>query len=231
MKIYFYLSILLVFLISCTLKVNNVKESNYIETQVSFFNLAHGDWLSNQWIRQPENLRTINETFKKIGYLNLLSNCYLGTNEFIIRDIYIKQNFYNLFDSLEITYSLDTIESKYFSEFWERRRQERNDSIVFEIVRDINLIEKQETITYNSSCVNDTLFNLLNIQFRPDTLTDNLANQDFEVLKHLGFHESAYNLLFERAEYYDIKWNRDSLLLSLDTASNYLGAWIVDNTK
>jgi hypothetical protein len=231
MKKDFLISLLLILFISCSMKVNDIRDRNYIETQTSFFNLAHGDWLTNNWIRQPDNLKMVHETFKKIGYKNLLSESFLYENEFLIRDIYIKRNFYNLFDSLEITYSLEEIESKYYNEFWERRRIERNDSIVFEIVKDINLIYNHEIISYNPSFVNDTLFGILDIQFRSDSLTDNLAHKDFETLKQYGFHQSAYNLLYERAGYYDIEWNRDSLLSNLEKSTEYIGAWIEDNTK
>ncbi len=152
-------------------------------------------------------------------------------DEFLIRDVYIKKNFIQFFDSLEITYNLDSIGSKYFREFWNRRRNENNDSIVFEIVKDINLIGKQKIIMHNQTFVNDTLHDLLKIQFRYDTLTNELAKQDFETLKKYGFHESAYNLLYERYSYNDIDWNRDSLVETLDTVTNYVGAWFEDNTK
>lgn len=231
MKRLIYILGFLAIMISCALKVNQERNLNYKETQTSFFDLAHGDWTKNKWIRKPENLKMVNETFKKIGYLNLIPTDFMQYDEFLIRDVYIKKNFIQLFDSLEITYNLDSIGSKYFSEFWNRRRNENNDSIVFEIVKDINLIGKQKIIMHNQTFVNDTLHDLLNIQFRYDILTNELAKQDFETLKKYGFHESAYNLLYERYSYYDIDWNRDSLVETLDTVPNYVGAWFEDNTK
>lgn len=110
---------------SCSTENKNKPILSYKETQTSFFDLAHGDWISNNWIRKPENLKMLNETFKKFGYLDLLQNCYLDSSEFLIIDIYIKKNFWELIDSLEITYKQDTIASKYYREFWQRRKMKK----------------------------------------------------------------------------------------------------------
>ena len=40
----------------------------YAENKTSFFDLRNSDWTKNTWIRKPENLRTIHESFKKLGY-------------------------------------------------------------------------------------------------------------------------------------------------------------------
>lgn len=215
---------------SCSTENKNKPILSYKETQTSFFDLAHGDWISNNWIRKPENLKMLNETFKKFGYLDLLQNCYLDSSEFLIIDIYIKKNFWELIDSLEITYKQDTIASKYYREFWQRRKNEKNDSIVFVIVRDINA-DRYSKLVCCPKFVNDTLFDLLEIQFQNENLTTEKAINNFEILKKYGFHQSAYNLLFERHEYYGLDWNKDSLKQTLDTTSVYKGAWINDNTK
>jgi len=216
--------------ISCSTSTKERKVLNYKETKTSFFDLAHNDWTTNQWLRKPENLKMIHETIKKFGYLDLIPSDFLASKDFLIRDIYIKRNFYQLFDSLEITYNQDPIKSKYYREFWLRRKNENNDSIVFTIVREINST-KDSKLVYCPKFVNDTLYDLLRIQFRSDSLTNRKAKNDFETLKHYGFHQSAYNLLFERADYFGINWNIDSLKSTLDTTSTYRGAWFEDNTK
>ena len=149
---------------------------------------------------------------------------------FIIRDVYIKKNFWQLIDSLEITYKLDTIKSKYYREFWQRRKKEKNDSIVFVIVKDINLAQYTKMV-YCPKFANDTLYDLLRIEFENKNLTTKKANENFETLRKYGFHQSAYNLLFERAEYSGLDWNKESLKETLDTVSTHTVAWIEDNTK
>ena len=52
---------------SCSTGPKNNSILNYKETHTSFFDLAHGDWTSDKWVRKPENLKMLNETFKKFG--------------------------------------------------------------------------------------------------------------------------------------------------------------------
>lgn len=66
MKRLIYILGFLAIMISCALKVNQERNLNYKETQTSFFDLAHGDWTTNKWIRKPENLKMVNETFKRL---------------------------------------------------------------------------------------------------------------------------------------------------------------------
>jgi hypothetical protein len=169
---------------SCLTKSTEKNELNYKENKTSFFDLAHGDWTKNQWIRKPENLKMLHATFKKFGYVDLIPSGLDSSSEFFLRDIYIKRNFYQLFDSLELTYTLDTIEDRYYREFWQRRKMEKNSTIVFEIVRDINN-SRHTKLVYRPDLVNDTLFNLLEIQFEKDTLTSGQALINFETLKNM----------------------------------------------
>lgn len=210
---------------------------NYIESEPTFFELRNSNWLTNKWIRKPENLLVIHETFKKFGYWKLITNELLDNKPFILQDIYINKTGIDLLDSLELTYNNPSIEGRYYKEFWQRRKAENNDSIVFVIITEIfHTIFKEtgkEFMPKNTrpELVNDTLLNLLEIEFRQDTLTPKLAINDFITLKRLGFHESAYNLLFEKYQYQDIKWNTDSLLKSLTKTDKYVSPWFQDDTK
>lgn len=223
--------LVIVLLTSCASDMSGRQMVHYRETKASFFDLAHGDWTRNEWIRKPEHLKMVHETLKKVGYLQLIAPEVISSDEFLIGDVYIKRNLRVLFDSLAVTHGLDTIESRYYREFWERRKHERNDSIVYVIVTEISQVLRRQSVSYCPSCVNDTLYNLLRIQFRPEALTDDLALQDFHTLQRYGFHQSAYNILYERGEYNDIHWHKDSLVASLDTCSYDSGAWLEDTSK
>jgi hypothetical protein len=83
----------------------------------------------------------------------------------------------------------------------------------------------------DNSKLNDTLKTLLEIEYRNDTLTADLAMKDFATLKRLGFHQSAYNLLYERHKYQDIKWDRDSLAKTLKQSDKFINPWFQDDTK
>lgn len=204
----------------------------FIEAQPTFYDLRNGDPTQNAWIRNPENLLMVHETFKKIGYRNLIDNNLLTENPFIAQGVYINRPLRQILDSLEITHSLDTIQEKYYREFWHRRKAEHNDSIVFVIVQEVNAsLKNMAAPAFNNDLVNDTLYNLGWIEFRCDTLNTTIANDNFIRLKNFGFHQSAYNLLYETTRYENIKWNRDSLKSTLTKSRNIVFPWFQDDTK
>ncbi len=227
---------LFLLLTSCNNSTTDDRKT-YVESKPTFFDLRNGDWLTNKWIRKPENLLTIHETFKKFGYSNLISDNLLFDNPLIIQDIYINKQGSHLLDSLELTYNQPAIKEKYYREFWQRRKAENNDSIVYQIIKEINYAFKYKmssaglSMNANDKLVNDTLVNLLEIEFRTDSLTEQKAEQDFETLRRLGFHQSAYNLLFETYKYQDLKWNRDSLARTLIQSDKFIYPWFQGDTK
>jgi hypothetical protein len=230
------LTVLLILLTGCK-NVTTADRKNYVESEPTFFELRNGDWLTNKWIRKPGNLLLIHETFKKVGYMDIISDNLLFDNSLIIRNIYINRQGSHLLDSLELTYNLPDIKEKYYREFWQRRKVEKNDSVVYIIIKDINYAIKNKmgstglSLNANPKLVNDTLLNLLQIEYRTDSLTEQLAKHDFETLRRFGFHESAYNLLFETYRYQDLKWNRDSWEKTLQQSNKYISPWFQDDTK
>lgn len=234
-KTIYILTISFLILFSCSQNDKKTKDY-YLESQPTFFDLKHGDWTTNDWIRKPENLKMIHETFKKFGYMDLIGS-RLNDNPLILQEIYIKNKPYNLIDSLIITFENKEVEVKYYREFWLRREKEKNDSVVYDILKDIQYSYKSKlsshelSINCNQELVNDTLLQLLEMEYPKQTLTTEVAKEHFERLKELGFHESAYNLLFERAEYSEIDWNKEELLNKLKTTENYVFPWFEDNEK
>jgi hypothetical protein len=227
---------LFLLLTSCNNSITDDRK-NYVESEPTFFELRNGDWLTNKWIRKPENLLTIHESFKKVGYMNLINDNLLFDNPLIIQGIYINKQGSQLLDSLELTYNQKDIKDKYYREFWHRRKTEKNDSVVYIIIKDINFAIKNKmgsgglSLNANPKLINDTLANLLQIEFRTDSLTKQQAQQDFETLRQLGFHQSAYNLLFENYKYQDLKWNKDSLVNTLKQSNKFNYPWFQDDTK
>jgi hypothetical protein len=242
-----YILIALSILISCSSSKTGQKNSlgldmntYYIEKKLSFFDpyeltYANGKYQGytyETWIRKPDNLKMIHETFKKIGYERLFERFNYSDNCGFIHDVW--KPCHELIDSLIITYDLDTIESKYYREFWNRRIVEKNDSIVFVILNEVSEIVYQDKVAlYDESFVNDTLFNLLEIREFEDSLTSIKAKENFEYLRTIGLHGSAYNLLYERYAYYDIEWNRSELKATLvtDTLNCCPQDFIEDDTK
>ena len=225
----------LLFAYSCNDTIDK-KQTTFIEAQPTFFNLRNGDWLKDKWIRKPENLLTIHETFKKFGYMNLIGSLF-DNKPLIFQDIYINKKADHLIDSLVLTYTQKDINVKYYREFWQRRINEHNDSVVYLIIKDIQYSYHSKLSSYSlqmkadTAKVNDTLFTLLSIEYRYDSLAAPLAMQDFETLKRFGFHQSAYNLLYEYTKYSEIAWNKDSLVKTLTPSNKYIYPWIPDDSK
>ncbi|MFS4484349.1 hypothetical protein ACKGJY_15125 [Hyunsoonleella sp. 2307UL5-6] len=224
-------SLLIFLFLSC----KNDKKSElefYVETQTSFFDLRNGDWIKNSWIRKPVNLKIIHESFKKLGYNRIEKLILKNSDEFLIQDIYIKKNFENLMDSLELTYEKPEIETKYYTEFWNRRKAEKNDSIVYEIIREFNYYKSdKKQLNYENQFANDTLIDLLNIEFDYANLNIEKAKSDFYTLKKYGFHQSAYNLLFERRKYSELELDREKLKKELTKATKFTYPWLIDTEK
>ncbi|MBT3548267.1 MAG: hypothetical protein HN487_11330 [Flavobacterium sp.] len=225
------MNILILLLVSCVNKEKSESEF-YAENKTSFFDLRNSDWTKNTWIRKPENLKTIHESFKKFGYDKLENLIFKSDNEFLIQDIYIKRNFENLMDSLQLTYKKPEKQTKYYAEFWNRRKAENNDSIVYEIIREFNSAKSdKKRLNYENQFVNDTLVDLLKIEFNNENLNSEKAKTDFDILKKYGFNQSAYNLLFERAEYSELDLNREKLKKELSKTKEFEQPWLIDNEK
>jgi len=225
------LNILILLLISCVNKEKSESEF-YAENKTSFFDLRNSDWTENTWIRKTENLKTIHESFKKFGYEKLENFIFKRDNEFVIEGIFIKRDFRNLMDSLQLTYKKPEKQSKYYAEFWNRRKKENNDSIVYEIIREFNSVKSdKKRLNYENQFVNDTLVDLLMIEFNNENLNLEKAKSDFNILKKYGLHQSAYNLLYERPEYFDIDLERKKMEKELTKTKEFKEAWLIDNAK
>ena len=225
------LNILILLLVSCISKEKSEPEV-YIEKRISFFGLNHSDWTKSTWIRKPENLKMVHESFKKFGYEKLENLIFKSDNELIIYNIYIKRNFENVLDSLQLTYNKPKIQTKYYAEFWNRRKMENNDSIVFEIIREFNSLKSdRKSIVYENQFVNDTLVDLLKIEFGNRSLSPKKIEADFYTLKKYGLHQSAYNLLFERPENYKVLLEREKLISELTKTTEFTYPWLMDLAK
>lgn len=224
---------------STVIGCQNISQKRYFsEIQPSFFDLRNENLLTNDWLRKPENLIMLHNTFNAFGYWNFLNfyNERFDDDMIIERDIYIKKNPLQLIDSLILTYEDTLIDVKYYNDFWARRRAEKNDSIVYEIAQSIKEAKTraaQDRITNRKfkGFGNDTLYDLIRIELQQKRLNDTIAQQHFVTLRDYGFHQSAYNLLYERYEYSNVKWDTDALSKTLKEQNEYSRSWFIDNTK
>jgi hypothetical protein len=75
------------------------------------------------------------------------------------------------------------------------------------------------------------MVDLLKIEFDNENLNSEKAKSDFDILKKYRFDQSAYNLLFERAEYSELDLNREKLKKELTKTKEFKQAWLIDNEK
>ena len=234
MKYKLLLLFISVFISSCNNpKRNDTSASNcYLEKKLSFFDPTSSQWPDSNyyyttWIRRPENIKFIHENFKKIGYKRIIEYGYFWdwNSE--------KRPLLQRIDSLIIYYNLDTLESKYYREFWQRRKNEQNSQVVYEALLEIQQILNVGQLDFNTNLINDTLVNLFEITFSEETIDSLKAVNNFNYLVDIGLHQSAYNLLSERYSYYGMKLDSKELSkkLTIDPTCSCILPWLQDNTK
>jgi hypothetical protein len=222
----------LIIFTSCGWPGEKSENSCYVEKGFSFYDPFNEDFTLNQWTREPKNIRTLHETFKKYGYSKIFSEYDLTSNPCMIWS-YINKPCLTLIDSLILTYPKADQSPKYYQEFWKRRSEEKNDTTVYAVLKEVKteLIDKKG-VRFNGKLTNDTIYNLIKIKFRkPETEDEAVGN--FDYLIKVGLHQSAYNLLFETMWYDDLAWDKDKLgqKLKVDAAFCTASPIIDDDTK
>lgn len=225
----------LLILLSCGQRNEPVDILKYVESKQVFYDPSNPDYTLKTWIRDPKNIKTLHETLRDFGYSNLYtefelydSPCQIfGVDKYVLKPCNV------LVDSLILTYDNHELATKYFKEFWNRRIKEGNDSIVYEVIKEIKTeLFKKEEIKIREHYVNDTIKNLLRIYLKTPTSV-NQALQDFKFLNSIGLNLSAHNLLYEWTPYETINWDKESLDKELlrDSITTLQIPIIIDNSK
>ena len=140
----FYILILVLILNSC----GNQKEQNeipyFVEKKLSFKFLKEQYKPSNNWIKQSNNILMLHETFKSVGYPQLLD--YLNWTESGTLQIDNKRSLHTLIDSLALTYKSKEAPI-YYKQFWERRASEGNKEVVYKKKEITNAKLKEKLLT------------------------------------------------------------------------------------
>ncbi|MEN7547584.1 hypothetical protein AAG747_06685 [Rapidithrix thailandica] len=227
-------------LLSCNSQKQTTEQKNieqYIEHQLPYTGLCSFQVRDNQWIRNPENILTVHETLKKSFYQKYLTEEILEETPFIYGDLYFNTPLKTKIDSLLLTYAEHQEATKYYREFWERRKQEKNDSTVNLVLGEVQAMMNGQTLEIREEYVNATLEKLIGIWGDFENMTVEKANAHFAFFKAMKMHQSAYNLLYENSHYEALRIHRDSLVATLvsekvnwDTVDSRI-VFIEDNTK
>lgn len=207
---------------------------NFQEKELSFAHLKYGYDKNHKWIKNPENILMLHETFKKIGYQNIMTKEKWNSEWNPYLDI--KKSPKNLVDSLILTFENTAESPKYYKEFWERRKKEENKDTVFQVIKEIQQIMLGESeISIKEQMVNDTLKQLVSFVIPKRKVQDEEARQHLEYLINIGLHESAYNLISgENMRYSNVTWKQDKTAVMdqlITSENNPKRPWFEDDTK
>lgn len=180
---------------------------HYIEAQTSFPTMDQVDMSAGyNSVRDPHQLLIIHETCKKIGYKKLLARYQDDFHWITSRPLH------PWMDSLILSYGIDSMQERYYREFWQRRRKEHNEKEVYHILREVRAaLYDTVDIACDPKLTNDTLYALVLINSNKHSKTKTELLADFSTLRKLGFHQSAYNILQHYQEYTKAdrdEWNR-----------------------
>jgi hypothetical protein len=142
------------------------------ERPLSFLDLRHGYDTDNQWIRKPQHILMLHETFKKIGYQYLISQEELNENP-SLHIGYMNRSLREAIDSLVYSYTHRERASSYYREFWARREKEGNHQEVYLVLQEVKLLLNGQTppMSLNEKLVNDTLYTLLSFEYPQRNIT------------------------------------------------------------
>ena len=189
--------------------IKRQSNSDYLEAIVDF--RQFGSLSQNLWIRKPENLKLVYSSLKQIGLKRFISTEEF--NEPLFTDHWkesswegksLNQLVQHLISSSDDTSGYD----KYFIEFWNRRRADKNYDAVLQILKDINGVYNPEESTAELDWITDpVLTGLFGFEARlkedDSPGRKNTCTEYFKYLKSIGLHASANNLI--RHEYQTIQ--------------------------
>ncbi|MBB3701261.1 hypothetical protein KMW28_03635 [Flammeovirga yaeyamensis] len=175
------------------------------------------------WLRAPNNLSDFFDVTKKIGLERLLTK--EEYNQVLDDEAYWgyawKGKSLNMIvDSLILAYSEEHQKENYYLSFWERRRVEKNDVVVFDILNQTKAFYTKGVIDINEDINRNDLYELMLFNINLNSEKDSVNRQKmtieyFDVLKSNGLEHSAYNLISETDYHQFILEKEDSLLQTL----------------
>lgn len=176
------------------------------------------------WLRNSENLW---------GTFNILKELRLET--FISRKKYNKPLFEDehwdydweglslnqIVQELINSFNKDYSTTEYYTKFWKRRFAEGNQQTVLRILQQTDSIYNYDGIvSIDSTSINQELKQIIKgnveLNLADSTKLPNQALSYFDLLRSMGLHHSAYNLIFEVNGIKNIAVNRDSLLKTIE---------------
>lgn len=190
------------------------------------------------WVRDSANLKKVYSSFKKIGLKKFISdyefNVPLFTKHWEER---WKNKSLNEINKELVKSYADTLGvDEYYIGFWNRRRREKNESVLFKILNDIDKSYNPDgentttkSIVWNDEPIITKLYEFeVRMQEADSSNYKTITLEYCDFLQTIGLHSSANNLLYNANLYQGYSseiWDKDYLLqkskIEVDTVPCY----------
>lgn len=197
---------------------------NYIDR------IWHGSPLKDvDFLRDSSTLKIVHETIKNIGYDQFLSKESFVEKSYRFDDKClswkrkndsINYSLQDINDTLIYSYHLSSQKDDYYQDFWNRRKKEGTDEMVFEILCDLQKYYQDKDVAVQNKFVNDTLQNMLqyDLQYQQadSTKKGSVLVELYDYLNQIGLKHSAYNLIFLNSATEHIGLDREKIWEALN---------------
>jgi hypothetical protein len=206
--------------------------NSYIERGEPIFAQRHLPLAKNEWVRDAENLRVLHETLKFVGYRRLAERF-----AFEFDDQLVTAQFYSRRSGRAILEDLFACEMRnecgdYARGFFARRARDDTLAVSRAIIREVGrILLLGEAVPVRERYVHPVLAELLRIEFPKRPPDAETARGQIRFLLRHGFHQSAYNLLYERGEFIELDLDRATLAAEFERTAESLPAWFEDDSK
>ncbi|WP_228037421.1 hypothetical protein, partial [Leptospira borgpetersenii] len=226
----FRFNFLYFFFINCGIELPEYN-GPFIERNEQIYQQRHQSLSKNKWIRKPENILIIHETLKKIGYKQIFTEEILNRGFFIFEEeVFFKGSLKNKIFSVNNCFSKNICDS-YSKKFVQRRKKEGNSDVTFLVIREVKeILIHNKTLPIRKKYYHPILSGLIKLEFANTKKSTAIAKNDFIFLVNNGFHQSAYNLLYERYDYQDVGLNTNELYKRLKRSKKNNLPWLLHDT-
>ena len=177
-----------------------------------------GVYKEHDWFRKKENLLLLHSCLKKVGYTNIITASQLRKKIVYSNKHWGNITFHGLLDTLVLTGRDKSLtDSNYFKKFWERRKNEGNDNVLFDILKEIQEIYylgKTKPLSYveGQSMLYELIYH--NVELLNTYNKESIVNY-FSFLESMQLNFSAYKFILNQDR---LSNNiKDSLVLTLPT--------------
>ena len=163
--------------------------------------------LSEKELTNTNYLLTVHNTLKQVGYKTFLSEALY------------REKFSTFVDSLLVWEPLATDTTNYYYKFWQRRKSQRNNQVILNILKEVKSIYNDEATTVDAAFVDKELLQTIDLDKQMAYSEYNHPKvffpTVFECLKRQGKYAEAYTLLHRPVDFKELGYDKIEWMKSL----------------